>query len=125
VLAWSGAAASAAVLLGAAVGLLRREGVGLASGRGCLALGAALVVAAASLKAPGLGPAAAMLVIGYANGNRVLAGLGIVALLGYLSHYYYSLQLTLLEKSALLAATGLTLLAARFLLRRIWTEAHA
>jgi uncharacterized membrane protein len=56
----------------------------------------------------------------FANGNRVLAGLGILALLGYLSHYYYALYATLLAKSALLAGAGLVLLAARFALRRWW-----
>jgi uncharacterized membrane protein len=63
-----------------------------------------------------------VLVIGFANGNRVLAGLGIIAMLGYLSHYYYSLQITLLEKSAVLACTGIALLAARVALQRYWPE---
>jgi uncharacterized membrane protein len=61
-------------------------------------------------------------VIGFANGNRILAGLGILALLGYLSHYYYSLQLTLLEKSGVLASTGIALLAAWLLVHRYWPE---
>jgi uncharacterized membrane protein len=68
-------------------------------------------------------------VVGFANGNRVLIGLGIAALVGYLSHYYYSLQATLLEKSVLLMCTGLVLLAARFALHRWWPlskeQAHA
>ena len=46
-------------------------------------------IALASLAAPGLAPAVAILVLGYANGNRVLTGLGILVLLGYLSYYYY------------------------------------
>jgi hypothetical protein len=77
-------------------------------------------LAVATLKAPGIGPAAAVLVIGFANGNRVLAGLGLLALLGYLSHYYYAMQLTLLEKSAVLACTGVALLAVRLALLRYW-----
>lgn len=117
---WLAAALSAAVLLWAVVLLLRREGVGLATGPGRVALSGAAILGLASLKASGVGPAAAILVVGYANGNRVLAGLGIVALLGYLSHYYYSLQATLLEKSAILAATGLALLVARLALHRWW-----
>ena len=117
---WAGAAASGAVLVAAIALLLRREGVPLASGPGRLALAAALIVAVASLKAPGLGPVLSILVIGFANGNRVLAGVGVIALLGYLSHYYYSMQTTLLEKSALLAATGAALLLARLALHRWW-----
>ncbi|MEW6687495.1 MAG: DUF4401 domain-containing protein [Pseudomonadota bacterium] len=119
---WLGHAASAAVLLWAVIRLLSREGLALGSGQGRIGLAGALILGAASLKAPGVGPAAAILVVGYANGNRVLAGLGVAALLGYLSHYYYSLQATLLEKSAILAATGLALLAARLVLHRWWPE---
>lgn len=118
-IAWAGAAASAAVLLWAVVALLRREGVALLSGAGKLAIAATAILAAASLKAPGLAPALAILVVGYANGNRVLAGLGIAALLAYLSHYYYSLEMSLLEKSAVLAVTGIVLLAARLALQRL------
>lgn len=119
---WLGAVLSAAVLAWTVVMLLKREGVGLGTGPGRIALAGAAILGLASLKAAGVGPAAAILVVGYANGNRVLAGLGIVALLGYLSHYYYSLQATLLEKSAILAATGLALLIARAALRLWWPK---
>ena len=45
--------------------------------------------------------------------NRVLLGLAIVFLLVFGSMYYYSLHLTLLEKSAVLAGSGALLLAIR------------
>jgi len=115
---WIGAALSGAALLWAVLRLLAREGLALDSSQGKIALAGAAILALATLKAPGLGPAAAVLVVGYANGNRVLAGLGVLALLGYLSHYYYALQVTLLEKSALLASTGAALLAVRLALHR-------
>lgn len=121
---WTGAAFTGAVLLWAVVQLLAREDVPLDSSQGRIALAGAAILALATLKAPGLGPAAAVLVIGFANGNRVLAGLGVLALLGYLSHYYYSLQITLLEKSALLACTGIALLVARLALHRYWPAAN-
>ena len=117
---WLGRLASLAVLLWAVVQLLRREGLALGSGQGRVGLAGAVILGAASIKAPGVAPAAAILIVGYANADRVLAGLGIFALLGYLSHYYYSLQATLLEKSALLAAAGVALLAARFAMRFWW-----
>ena len=117
---WLGAALSAAVLLWAVVLLLQREGVAPTSGPGAIALAGAAILGVASIKAPGVGPAAAILVVGYANGNRVLAGLGVIGLLGYLAHYYYVLHATLLEKSILLACTGFALLAARFALHRWW-----
>jgi len=119
---WLGRLASMAVLLWAVVLLLRREGLALTSGQGRVGLAGALVLGLVSIKAPGVGPAAAILIVGYANADRVLAGLGIVALLGYLSHYYYALQTTLLEKSGLLVATGLTLIAVRYAMRLWWPE---
>ena len=117
---WIGAGLTGAALLWAVVQLLAREDVPLESAQGKIAVVGAVILAVATLKAPGIGPAAAVLVIGYANGNRVLAGFGILALLGYLSHYYYALQITLLEKSAVLACTGIALLAVRLALLRYW-----
>jgi uncharacterized membrane protein len=108
------------VLLWAVVLLLQREGVAPTSGPGAIALAGAAILGLASFKAPGVGPAAAILVIGYANGNRLLAGLGVIGLLGYLAHYYYVLHATLLEKSILLACAGLALLAVRLALHRWW-----
>jgi hypothetical protein len=122
---WLARLASLAVLLWAVVVLLKREGLTLSSGQGRVGLAGALILGLVSIKAPGVAPAAAILVVGYANADRVLAGLGIFALLGYLSHYYYSLQATLLEKSGLLAATGIALLAARLAMRQWWPERQA
>lgn len=119
---WLGRGASALVLLVAVVMLLKREGLEPGSPQGRVGIAAALILGAVSFKAPGVGPAAAILVVGYANGNRVLAGLGIAALIGYLSHYYYALHSTLLYKSGLLAITGAALLLARFGMQRVWPE---
>ena len=116
---WPGAVATGAVVVATAAALLRREGMPLAAVPGALAMAGALIVAAASAKAPGIAPATGLLVLGYANANRVLAGLGMLALVGYLSHYYYSLHATLLEKSQLLAAAGIALLVARFAMQRV------
>lgn len=117
---WAGIVASGLVLPGVTVLLLRRAGLAPASGPGRFCVVLAALVAAASLKAPGLAPAAVILVIGFAHGNRVLAGFGLAVLLAYLSHYYYSLQVTLLVKSGLLLALGLGLLGLRLVLPRWW-----
>jgi len=117
---WLGRLASLAVFLWVVTALLKREELSLSSGSGRLALVGALILGLVSIKAPGVGPAAAILIIGYANADRVLVGLGIFALLGYLSHYYYSMQTTLLEKSGLLIAFGIVLLVARLGLRYGW-----
>jgi hypothetical protein len=122
---WLGAAAGGAALVWAVFRLIRREGVPVDSAPGRIALAAALILAAASLWAPGLAPMIAILVVGYANGNRVLTGLGILGLLGYLSYYYYSLEMTLLQKSALMVGVGAALLLARLALHRWWPEPEA
>ena len=49
----------------------------------------------------------------------------IAGLLGFVGHFYYSLHASLLEKSGLLAVTGLCLIAAHFLLRRFFPAAPA
>lgn len=120
--AWLGVVLSAAALLWTVVLLLKREGVPLDSHVSRIALAGAAILSLACIKAPGVGPAAAILIVGYANGNRVLAGLGILALLGYLSQYYYALHATLLEKSIILACTGFALLLIRLLLHRWWPQ---
>jgi hypothetical protein len=119
-LAYAGTAITVVVMIGAALLLLQREKVVLTSGVGKAALALAIVLALASIEAPGLAPTALILLLGFANGNRVLTGLGIVALLGYLSYYYYSLHATLLEKSVLMMLTGLALLGLRFASLRWW-----
>jgi hypothetical protein len=113
-----GAVVSGVALIWAVLRLLAREGVPLASSAARTALAGAAVLALATLAAPGLAPAVAIVVLGYANGNRVLTGLGILVLLGYLSYYYYSLETTLLLKSALLAGIGSALLLVRLALHR-------
>ena len=77
-------------LLWAVWQLLIREAVDpTASAGGCF-LAAAGILSLATLKAPGLAPASLILLLGFGNGNRVLSGLGVAALLGYLSFYYYN-----------------------------------
>jgi Domain of unknown function (DUF4401) len=115
-----GAAVSGGALVWIVLRLLARESVPLTSGLARIALAAALLLGLASFAAPGLAPAVAILVLGQANGNRVLAGLGALVLLGYLSYYYYSLETTLLFKSLLLAGVGSVLLLARLALHYGW-----
>ena len=68
---------------------------------------------AISCVAPGIAAALLVLLVGFSRGNRILVGIGLLALGGFLSHYYYQLQTTLLNKSMVLAASGFTLLVAR------------
>ncbi len=100
-------------LLASVWALLRRARWDIS--RTFLALAATILIAAASFKAPGVACGLLLVLLGHSNGNRVLAGLGIAALLLYVSGYYYLLNETLLFKSGVLLATGVVLLAVRWL----------
>lgn len=112
-----GRGVTAAVLVWAAATLaLREEGQG--AGRIFpYTVGAAMIFGLLALKAPGLASALLILLLGFAAGSRILVALGILSLLGFVAHFYYSLQASLLEKSGILALTGLLLLAAHFAMR--------
>ena len=116
---------SAAILVWIALALTRFRSDAAPGHLTLFAVAAALVFGLLSLQAPGLASAVAILLLGFAAGNRILMILGILALLGFVSHFYYSLHATLLEKSGLLAVTGLCLLAAHFGLRRLAPAADA
>ncbi|MGH7909721.1 MAG: DUF4401 domain-containing protein, partial [Thermodesulfobacteriota bacterium] len=114
---WVGEILTGLVLVGAVVHLVAGDSR-LARRDAMIALAAAVGFALLSLRAPGIATGVMLVALGFAGGNRVLTGLGIAALLFYLGAYYYTLQATLLAKSAVLAATGAALLAARWALPR-------
>lgn len=78
-----------------------------------------LLLVLVSLEAHGISIGIMILLLGYANGNRMLTGLGIVSLLFDISAYYYRLDVSLLEKSKLLALMGLLLMAVRVVIH-VW-----
>lgn len=125
---WTGAALTSVVWLGIVAGLLRRQGTITDRKETGLAFVGAFIVALTTLKAPGFAPLLAVILLGFAHGARALAGLGALALLGYGVHYYYALEVSLLEKSILLVAAGVGLLLARLLMNRFQSaeaSAHA
>ncbi|CAN5366128.1 hypothetical protein BH11PSE11_BH11PSE11_38150 [soil metagenome] len=122
---WIGTALLALVLIWVVTRLLDRQQIALGCGAGVTALGAAVLVAALSFVAPGIGLALLILLLGFATGNKVLMGLGLLAMGGFVSHYYYQLHYTLLFKSAVLAISGVFLLSARLLLHRFFPDANA
>jgi hypothetical protein len=81
-------------------------------------LAAVLLLAALGVTwpAPAVGIGALTLVFGVARGHRWLTWLGGAVLVLGVGRFYYDLQLTLLEKSALLLLAGLLLLAVRALI---------
>jgi hypothetical protein len=116
---WMGDLLTGAVLLWVAWTLLRRSEGGSSRPQAIAILAAVVLLVLVSFKAPGLPVGVCIIVLGYAHGNRILTGLGIAALLIYASSYYYTLDATLLVKSEVLAASGLVLLLARWLMRRM------
>jgi uncharacterized membrane protein len=76
-------------------------------------VGGTVLLGLVTLSTPGIMAAVTVLALGFDRRNRILVGLAIVFLAKFASVYYYSLRMTLLEKSIVLAASGLLLLAAR------------
>ena len=114
--AWLGELALGLLLVAVVGRLLSRSGESWTGTRMWAVLGMAAVIAVVSLKAPGVATGFIIMLLGFSNGNRTLVGLGIAALLFYLSAYYYNLEATLLSKSLILAAAGSLLLGVRWLI---------
>jgi hypothetical protein len=120
VAAWLSAGLVGLVLIVAAWRLIEREAARPSARAIASAYAAAAVLALLGARMPGLCPAALLTVLGFANGNRVLLGLGFAGLLAFVSGFYYRLDATLLEKAAYLALAGALLLAARLMLSRLF-----
>jgi hypothetical protein len=98
--------------------LCERDGASLAPRERAAALAAAALVALVSSRAPGIAAGITIVVLGFANGNRTVVGVGILALVAAVSAYYYGIQDTLLAKSQSLAVLGVVLLGIRALALR-------
>lgn len=84
-----------------------------------LALCGVAALVAVSADAPGLLVCTMVIVLGQAGSNPLLKGLGIAGLLFYASAFYYQLHVTLMAKAQILLATGLLLLAGRWVMLRL------
>lgn len=98
----------AAALLGERVG----------SPQGLAVLGSLLILGAATAPAPGVMAAVGALLLGFRAGERALQGMAWLFLLVFLAGFYYHLEVSLLEKSGILAGSGLLLLGLREVVRR-------
>ena len=83
---------------------------------GIAIFGGIAVFAAVTMDSPGIITGVAVLILGFDRRNSALLEMGVAFLLVFGAAYYYSLDITLLEKSAVLAASGAVCLAARALL---------
>ncbi|MGD8576111.1 MAG: DUF4401 domain-containing protein [Thiohalophilus sp.] len=111
---WMGELLSVAVILYVVWQLLQRYQHRLQERFSLLVLAVTLLVSLVSLEAKGISMGSVIVLLGFAIGNRILLVLGIVSLLFYLSAYYYLLDISLLNKSQILLATGVLLLLARW-----------
>ena len=119
---WIKSILAACVLIYVVYRILERYAVDLSSTTGVSSLAAAAIVGAATLRAPGITSSLVIVLLGFACGSGALFGFGIVAVLSYLSYFYYSLQLTLLMKSMALAGTGVALVAMWVVMRMLFPE---
>jgi hypothetical protein len=76
-----------------------------------LSVASAGAVCLGIISAPGILLSAGLMLLGYAQHDRVLLILGGLLLPAFLSLYYYNLDLTLMAKSGILVASGAVLLA--------------
>ncbi|MBI5484230.1 MAG: DUF4401 domain-containing protein [Deltaproteobacteria bacterium] len=117
------------VVLVVTVNILRELVIEPFSSEGIAILGCAVLTLAVSFPAHGFAAALLILILGFAGGNRILFGLGLLALVSFLSHYYYQMRETLLFKSLILAAIGLFMIGCRWLLLKLYpakeTRIHA
>lgn len=104
------------------VRVLERLGAARTEPAALVLLGGTVGLALLTAPAPGVTGALLVLALGFHRGNRILMGLAVVALAGFLYFYYYDMDLTLLQKSGVLAASGLLLLGLRLVLVRIWAD---
>lgn len=77
---------------------------------------AAVGLGAMSFNVPGITIGVILMLLGFSGSNRVLLAIGFVALLGFFTSYYYQLEQTLLVKSGIFVALGISLLLIRFVL---------
>lgn len=94
----------------------------VAPARRIAAYGAVAVLMLASLQAHGVTQGAVVVALGFAIGNRLVTGLGVILLVLSIARYYYLLEVTLLGKALTLAVIGVLLLAMRWGLRRWWAR---
>ncbi|WP_223789378.1 GDYXXLXY domain-containing protein [Marinicella meishanensis] len=109
---WISALLNSAVLLYLVRQIAIEQGVQWGSKTGRLILLAAVLLLFSALPVIGLSSALLVLLVGYARQNKLLMVLGGLALLGFVSWYYYALNTTLLNKSLILMAMGAVMLLA-------------
>lgn len=110
----------AVIFLAVTVEIMRTLEISTSSSEGIAILCCAVVAMAVSFPTHGLAAACLILILGFAGGNRILFGLGLLSLASFLSHYYYQMHETLLFKSMILGGMGILLIAARWAMHKLF-----
>lgn len=113
---WVGELLASVTILFVVWQLLKRNGHSIFDPTSIAAIVGTTALCAASFEAQGISIGVTIILLAFAGSNRVLLALGTASLLGYVSYYYYQLDITLLAKSQTLFLTGAILLCSRFLL---------
>lgn len=121
---WMGALLISSVMIALVLQLLQRNHCTINSKTGWLALIGTAVICIASMEIWGLSTGLMIILLGFAASNRVIQGIGIVALLYNASSYYYTLDITLLEKSQHLLILGILLILARWIMHKVLTPSQ-
>lgn len=106
----------AAIFVNILLKLAKHYQIKLQSHAGLLVVASGVLIIALGYFIIGTSGALLLLLIGFMKQRRLLIGLGIVALLGFISWYYYNLGLTLLTKSIILIGFGLVFFSGFYLL---------
>ena len=96
--------------------ILRRYQVKLLSSASIIIFCAIIILGVMSIYVSGLLATSLIIIIAVANSQRILLGLGVVALVSYIFWYYYQLDTSLLVKSVSMLIIGIALLLMRWLL---------
>ncbi|GIU29080.1 DUF4401 domain-containing protein [Shewanella schlegeliana] len=101
------------------VRIFRSQSLSLSSKQALLSAFVMLLLAGLSITMTGLSAAVVIMIMGFYVKERAVFLLGLVGILSFITWYYYSLQLPLLEKSIWLVALGSLLILARLLLVKL------
>ena len=99
--------------------VLQDNGVKLNSGIATLLFATTAFLAVPALVAPGILAGLLVALLGYHRRDLLLRGLAYVFFVGFVGHFYYALNTSLLTKSLTMIAVGVVLLVGRFGFRRM------
>jgi len=105
--AWFNQIVVVGIFIGILASIVKQYGIKLQSKMGALIIAGEVLLIVMSYYVFGVSSALFLLLVGFIKQRRLLVALGIVSLIGFLSWYYYNLDLTLLTKSIILMNFGI------------------